>query len=388
MDRQKLNETMTKDQADQMISDHTAVSTRGATTMLNVTNAERGAFTETVLRSKGTVGIQEQDVPYPRDFRGRMTLDESMVFTEAARGRATTSNFADLLRSGIVFDVFTGFNGVPLVGALLTNGEVPSMKQQEEYVKDAGVGIAPVVHEGDEYPEAAMDLSDSVIVRNDKRGFKLPVTEEMRMFDQLGKIRSLAQLFGRALAITQEVSVMDVLTTTGNYTRTEAAGDNDEGNNTQNLTLSAAGLETALNVMLTSKDNKSGMYLGVAPRIMFCAPKALGYVKRLIQSTTLVRTHGATTAEVDGIGQDNPFFGIVDTIVSSPYIGKEFEWGLLDTSGTPIVFQRVLPVEVRGPVFNESNDTFWFYPRTYYGVGMKDDRFGFFSNSTTRPTVS
>lgn len=356
------------------------------TTVLTVTDADQGTYTERVLRPGQTL-IQEQGVlPYPRDHYGQVTISEHKAILEAARGRATTANFPDVLRQGVQFDALTAYAGIPLIWRLLVGDETPSSQQQEEYLKDAGMGIAQIVPEGAEYPEAALDLGDGVVIANHKRGFKFPVTEEMRRFDQLGKVRDLAQQAGIALAITEEYAVIEVLTTSANYTRT--ADDNDEGNNTQTLTLSASALETALNVLLTMKD-KNGVYLGVRPTIMFCAPKALNAAKRLIQSRTLVRAFGPSdTAEVDGTGELNPFFGMVDTIVSSPYIGQNYEWGLLDNTRGALKFQRVDPATVRGPVLDEATDTLWFYPRTWFGVGFKDDRFAFFSDSATRPTVS
>lgn len=355
-------------------------------TVLTVTDADQGTYTERVLRPGQTL-IQEQGIlPYPRDLYGNVTISEAKALVEAAHGRATTANFPDTLRQGVQFDALTSYAGIPLIWRLLVGDETPSSQQQEEYLKDAGMGIAQVVAEGAEYPEAALDLGEGVIIANHKRGFKFPVTEEMRRFDQLGKVRDLAQQAGIALAITEEYAVIEVLTTPANYTRSAANGDNDEGANTQTLTLSASALETALNVLLTMKD-KNGVYLGVRPTIMFCAPKALNAAKRLIQSRTLVRTHG-DSAEVDGMGELNPFFGIVDTIVSSPYIGQNYEWGLLDNTRGALKFQRVDPATVRGPVLDEATDTYWFYPRTWFGVGFKDDRFAFYSDSDTRPTVS
>lgn len=368
---------------------------RTPTTVIKVEDADEGTYTERVLPTHGQPLVEEDPTwtGYPLDMHGRITINEAtanpfanpFMEADAARGRAYTSNFPDMLRMGINFDAMSSYAGIPLVWRQIAGREMPSNKQQEEYLRDAGMGVAPIVHEGAEYPEAAIDLDDGTIIVNYKRGFKFPVTEEMRRFDQIGKVRDLAQQAGISLALTEEYQMAVLLTTTGNFTRTTA--DNDEGNNQQTLTMNAENLETALNVLMTMK-GKNGVYLGVRPNIMYCAPKALHYAKRLLQSRTLVRTHGATTAEVDGLGELNPFFGIVDTIVSSPYFGSNYEWGLIDNSRNPVVFQRVANAEVRGPVFDEGTDTFWFYPRVWFGLGIKDDRFMFFSDSSTRPTVS
>lgn len=367
------------------------------TTIIKVTDADKGTFVEQKVPLQLSGLVQDPSLlPYPRDVYGNITISEgkAVPFMEAtaARGRAMTSNFPDVLRDGIEFDAMSSYAGVPLIWRLLTGGEMPSNVQQEEYLKDASMGIAPVVSEGGEYKEAAIDLDDGVIIKNNKYGFKFPVTEEMRRFDKLGKVRDIAQQAGIALALTEEYEVIAALTTTANYTRSLAAGDTDEatgsGLNYQDLTLNALGLETAMNLLGTMKD-KNGVYLGVRPTIMWCAPKAVGAARRLIQTRTLVRVTNTSATEVDGTGEGpNPFFGIVDTIISSPYFGSGYQWGLIDNSRGALKFQRVDQARVRGPVYDEGTDTYWFYPRTWFGFGIKDDRFLFFSTSTTRPTVS
>jgi len=105
-------------------------------------------------------------------------------------------------------------------------GETGSNKMQEEYLRDAAIGLLPVVPEGKPYPKMALSLGDGVIIKNYKYGMILPVTEELRRFDMLGKVRDIANMLGRAARLTEEQAVMNVLTTAANFTRTVAAGDN------------------------------------------------------------------------------------------------------------------------------------------------------------------
>lgn len=371
------------------------------TTILNVTDAERGTFTEQKImpRQRGKLTVPYDMLPYPRKRNGHITISESEAtlipqngLLLEATGRLDTKNFPTLLRSGLRMDVFSGYRGLPLVWQQLVGEIVPSDKPQEEYLLDGAIGLAPRVEEGEPYPVAATNLHTNVVIHNYKHGFAIPVTMEMRMFDQTNKVRDLAQSIGRSLALTEEYAVADVLTTTANYTASNTNGDNDEatvgsGANQQTLTFSAIGLEGALNILMTMKDQKSGRYLGVMPNILWCAPKALWAVKKLINAAVAVRTHGNTTAEIYGTGEMNPFFGIVSTIVSSPVFGNGYEWGLMDTSQA-LKFQRVMDIDVGEPVFDPETDTYKYYARTFFGVGFKDQRFAFFSDSTTRPTVS
>lgn len=354
--------------------------------IIRILDADKGAFDKQPLQGQGATSLNEALIPYPRDGRGAMTVNPELALQEAATGGLTTYNFPDALRQGIQFDVFSGYNETPTTYGSFCQ-VTTSTKQQEEYLKDAGLGIAPVVNEGEDYPAAAVDLNDGVIIRNYKRGFTVPVTEEMRRFDQLGKVRDLAYNMGRSLRITEEYAVMAVLTTTANYTRNSTTKDNDGGANTQNLQFTPANLVTAWNILTTMKDRKSGMYLGVRPNTLIVAPKLIWAVEQLIRSRMVIRVGGSNTNEVYGTGDVNPFFGFVDTIITSPYFGSSYEWALLER-GRSIVFQRVDPVQVLPPQFKQENDTWHYRGRTWFGVGMKDDRYAFFSNSTTPPAAS
>src|SRR5690606_36627715 len=125
----------------------------------------------------------------------------------------------------------------------------------------------------------------------------------------------------------EEQSAMDVITTTANYTRANATGDNDEsatggGANQQSITFSADGLIAALNILRTMKDRKTGIYLGVNPNTLIVALKLWWATLQLIGSNLLVR--GGATSEVYGTGGTNPLFNVVDTIIVSPEFSNSY----------------------------------------------------------------
>jgi hypothetical protein len=333
----------------------------------------------------GRQSLSENLIPYPRDRHGHLTANPDLAVLQESSGAGSIANFPDLLRQGVMFDVFSGYNEAPVVWPQLVN-EVGSNKPQEEYLRDAGIGLLPIVTEGKPYPEAALNLDDGVIIKNNKYGMIVPVTEEMRRFDQLGKVRDIANLLGRAARLTEEQAVMNVLTTTGNYTRTVAAGDNTTGSNTVGTAFNAANFIIAWNTLTTMMDRKTQQIIGVQPDTLICAPSVWFVAKMLLQSPSLVRAGGNTTAEVYGTGEMNPL-SIVKRIVVSPYYGaaSAYAWGLLE-SNRALKFQRVDPVQVLPPEYGYTDDTWKYRVRTWFGVGMKDDRFAFY-NTGSAPTV-
>ena len=360
---------------------NTLLETAANTQIYRVTDAERGRF-EQVQRNP--FQMNEALAPYPRDARGRMTINEQN-FMEVSSGALSVANFPDLLRQGINFDVFSGYNEPATIWQRVAR-EVQSNKQQEEYLRDSGIGLLPVVNEGDDYPEAATNLGSGTTIKNYKRGYVVKVTEEMRRFDQLGKVRDLANSMGRAARLTEEQAVMDVLTTTTNYTRNSTTGDNDGGANTQTLTWSVTNLIVAYNILKTMKDRKTGQYLGVQPDTLVVAPKLWWAVRQLIGSPEVMRVGGSSTAEIHGTGTQNAFFGIVPNIIVSPMFGKNFEWWLGE-AGRAVVLQRLDPITVTPMTYDFEDDTYKTRIRTWFGAGMKDDRFAFFSDSSTTPAV-
>ena len=363
--------------------------------IFKVLNADYGKIEDQTPAPKN-IQIDEALIPYPRNRRGRMTVDaEELVLTE--NGPAMTQNFPDLLRMGLKFDAFTSYTETPTTWERLARTET-SNKMQEEYLKDAAIGLLPIVNEGQPYPEAAPTLNSGVIIRNFKRGMIVSITEEMQKFDQVGKVRQLGELMGRAARLGEEQDVMNAITTTTNYTRTFALGDTDEsatggGANTQTLTFSAFNLLTAYNILRTMKDRRTGVYLNVMPNTLIVAPKLWWAAQQLIQSPDTMRQHGVATAEVYGTGTRNSFFNMVDTIIVSPQFGNGYEWALCERQ-RGLRFQRVEPMQILfdgAQATNESyltRDVLRYRVRNWYGVGFDDDRYWFFSNSTPAPAVS
>ena len=338
-------------------------------------------------------GSLTEAAPYPLDLYGKQTIDPTKVsreLTEAALGEMSISNFPDLLRMGVRFDVFGGFNETPTVYDQLVR-RVPSNSFQEEYADDAGLGLPPIVLEGQDYPTVTPTLGGGKIIRNYKRGFLIEVTEEIQKFDKWGKVRDIANQIGRAHRVGRDQEVFNVLTTTANY---NVLNLNDQGaNNTQTLTFSPVNLNLALALMMTQKDRTSGQYLGVSPSILVVTPLLERFARMLISSPELMRVGGNTTNDVYGGGTNNPFFGSVSKIIVSPRFGASYQWALLDPSRA-IYFQEVEGLQVlteAGNMTSESwlkRDVVRYKSRDWYGVGMRDDRYGFYSDSTTAPIVA
>lgn len=359
-------------------------------TVIKVLNASDGKFAETELKAKS---VMPAVAPYPKLKNGRHTINpelfEAMGIREANAG-LSVSNFPDLLRQGVQFDAFTSYNETPVTWPSFAR-LVPSNDIQEEYMKDAAMGIAPVVTEGQPYPEVTVQTGDGVIVKNYKRGYLIPITEEIMKFDKLGKVRQIAELVGRSIRLTEELAVMDVLTTAANYIRTSA--DNDEGNNTGTTTFSAAGLITAFNTLTTMKDRRSGMKLGVRPDTLIISPKLRWAAYQLIRSPQSMRVGGNTTNEIYGGGTDNQFFDLVQNIIVSPYFGNTYEWCLLEAKRS-VVFQQVEPFQLLREGMDAANanyltyDTIRYRARTWFGTGMVDDRFAYLSTATAAPAIA
>lgn len=364
--------------------------------IIKVLDAQSGRFTEQEIDSR-PVEVRESDIPYPRDAKGRMTVNHENVALTESPGVASTANFPDLLRMGVQFDAFTSYAETPTTYQQFVR-VVDSNKQQEEYLKDAGIGLLPIVNEGQPYPEAAIDLNDGVTVANYKRGYIVSITEEMQKFDQLGKVRQIAESMGRAGRLGEEQDVMVELTNTAKYTRAGNTGDNDEtavgnGANTQSLTFSPEALIAAFNILRTMKDRKSGQYLNVMPNTLVLAPKLWWAARQLIGSPDLWGQGDADATVVYGQGTKNSFFNVVSTIIVSPIFGNGFQWALME-AGRGMRFQRVEPLQILQEGMNAASekyltrDVIRYRIRNWYGVGMIDDRFNFYSSSTTKPTIN
>lgn len=363
--------------------------------LIEVLDARSGATRTTEFPQSGALPARvfESLAPYPRDARGRMTVNPDLLdakMTEAATGEVSTANFPDLLRLGVQFDLLAGFMAMTTVYERLVRMK-PSSKQQEEYQDDAGIGLPPIVTEGMSYPESTLAVGGGKIIRNYKRGNIIKVTEEMMRFDQTGKIRETAEMMGRAHRLGREQAVMDVITTTTKY---NVLNNNDQaGNNTQTLTFSPVSLNTAIALMMTQRDKQSGSILGVVPQILLIGPLLERFARNLISSTSVQRVGGNTTNDVYGTGTGNPFFGIVNQIIVSPQFGASYQWALIDPSRF-LYFQEVEPLQVLvegGTMQNESwvtRDLIRYKSRDWYGVDIRDDRYGFYSDSTTAPLAA
>lgn len=331
--------------------------------------------------------------PYPRGRYNEMTVDPlkvDMNLTEAAVGQLSVSNFPDLLRLGVQFDAFTGFNETVTVWDRIAR-TMPSDQMQEEYADDEGIGLPPIVLENQDYPEIAVSTGGGKIIPNYKRGFVIHVSEEIMRFDKWGKVRETSANIGRAFPYGRDQSVLNILTTTTNY---NVLNNNDQaGNNYQTLTFTPTNLNTALALMMTQKDRKSGQYIGVMPTTLVVGPLLERFARMLISSPDLNRQGGPTTSEVYGGGTNNPFFGVLTEVIVSPMFGASYQWALLDKRKA-IYLQQVEPFSVyteAGNMTSESwikRDSIRYKARDWYGAGMRDDRFAFYSDSTSAPAAS
>lgn len=334
--------------------------------------------------------LDESVLPYPRDRKGNITVDPQEV--NLSEAELSTYNFPDALRMGLQVDLFTSYNETPVTYPQIAR-VVNSSKQQEEYLFDSAIGLPPIVNEGQPYPEIGTDFDAGLIIKNYKRGFIIPVTEEMQKFDQVNKVREVPELMGRAMRREEEQRVMDILTTSSNYTRNSTTGDNDQGANTLATTFDANGLIVAFNTLRTMKDRRTGVYLGVNPDTLIVTPKLWWAARQLIGSNTTIRQGGNTTNEIYGTGGSNSFFNVVSNIIVSPEFGNSYGWALMEAKRS-ITFQRVEGISMMVEGMNAQSENYFlrdvirYRVRNWYGVGMRDDRFTFLSTSSTAPTVA
>jgi hypothetical protein len=306
----------------------------------------------------------------------------------------TNPDAANILRQDIRMVAFTALNQMPRSFAGFTDF-INSDNPEEEYLRDAAIGVIAPAPSGTEAPRVATGFEGDSNIVNVLRRAIVEILGDWIRFDKIGKIRQVSQEMGLAGRITEEAVVYQYITTTGNYTRNSTTNDNDIGANTSTLTFSADGLRTALNTIGTAKDRKSGAYLGYSADTIVCGPQLLVPVLQLLRSGQLVRTHGATTAEAIGTGQFNPFFGMLSNVIVSPFFDTSFGWALCDSRRGAFKFQTVENFNVYQQSQNVNNSEAWLHLdileyliRGYFGVGFVDDRAWFFSNSTTDATVS
>lgn len=351
------------------------------TKVIEILDPQAGTVKETVL----------QDAPddSPAQLFEARKGGRPVTLAEAAQ----TDHFPSLLRDGIKSIAFDRYAAQPTTWQQWCAFE-PSDKQSEDWIEETQLGELPVVSEGNPYPEGKEDLDRTVNIRNYKRGLILAVTEEMIRFNRTNMIKQQAAKMGRAAANTREQSAFTVLTTAGNYVRADTTGDNDVAANTAATTFSASGLNTALNVLRTMKDRKTGVYLGVMPNTLIVAPRLEMAAMQLLLSPTIAHTAAAAaSATVYGSGNSNPFRGLVQRIIVSPRMGTSYQWALLEAKQA-VVLQEVDGLQILQEAANRveyegyfSYDKIRYRVRDWFGVGMLNDRFAYYSSSTSAPTV-
>lgn len=329
---------------------------------------------------------------------------ETMRFREDRDGKKFRVNMLEnalqlpdagnLLRQDIRYLAFSQIAQMPRSFEPITFMQ-DSMNKNEEYLRDAAIGVIPKANSGTPAPHVISDFEGGTIIGNDLHRAIVDFPMDILRFDQLGKARQLSNELGRSAVMTLEYAVWEYLTTTSNYTRNSTTGDNNEGANQQTLTFSADGFRVASHVITSSKDRKSGNYLMYSPNVLWCSPLLEVPAKMLLTTMALSRVHGATTAEAVGTGSMNVLGdGRIDTIILSPWIGTEYEWGLCDSRANGFTMQTVEPFDVfeQSPTADNpnwfNNDALAYLVKGYFGVGFIDDRAFFFSDSTTDATVS
>jgi hypothetical protein len=95
-----------------------------------------------------------------------------------------------------------------------------------------------------------------------------------------------------------------------------------------------------------------------------------------------------------GAGTNNVFRGMVNRIIVSPWLGTSYQWVLMKAKRA-VVYQEVEPLQLLiGQIDYQNNGSYFNYDRIEYrvrlwfGFGMLNDRFAYFSSSTTAPTLS
>jgi len=353
---------------------------------------------------RGDVQNIKETTVAPQTHEPVVDYEPFSLLTEAKAGDRTVSlplheafllqpDAGNILRNDIRYIAFSTYAGIPRVWEPVVRMET-SRRLQEEYLRDATIGVLPQVASGDEAPQLLGTFEGGVIIKNFRYAGIISVTGDMIRFDQLGKIRQIAAELGRSARMTEEHAFWSYITTAGNYTRNSTTNDNDVGANQADTTFNALGLDTGLTTISTAKDRKSGAYLGYAADTILCGPKMEFPVKQMLLGGDLARSHGATSAEVRGMGSYNPYQGLLSRIIVSPWFGASYGWALCDSRALGLVWQTVEPFNVYQESQNATSeawltrDTTRFLTQGYFGLGFVDDRAWFLSTSSTAPTVS
>jgi phage major head subunit gpT-like protein len=214
----------------------------------------------------------------------------------------------------------------------------------------------------------------------------------MLKFDKTNQIRQYAMDFGAQVAVTRETACYQIITNTANYVQTTAT--NDVGANTLNLTFGSQGMEQAYATIATMKDRASGRYLGILPDTLIVTPRLAFFARQLLLSESLNFGGAGATFPRYGQGNANPFRSLIKNIIVTPFMGSTYQWALMQApralkwqvvEDMQILTQDVQKVEASDSYF--LYDTIRYRVRDWWGMGMFDDRFAFYSNSTTAPSA-
>lgn len=271
---------------------------------------------------------------------------------------------------------------------------VTSNKPQEEWLRDAGMGVIPKYRSGEERLQGRSSFEGGTTIVNNQFSWVVNVLMDWVRYDQINKIRQFSEELGVAAANTDEYEAYAYITNTANYTRNSTTSDNDVGANTQTLTWNADSFRTAKAIITTAKDRKSGAYLGYMPDTLIATPLLEVPIMQLLLSPLLQRQHGNTTAEAIGTGTTNPLHGAISRVIFSPWFGTSYQWALADTRRGRFIRQNVQGWQLLQETANVNSESFMTHDAIRYminaifGVGFTDDRAWFYSNSTTDATVS
>lgn len=326
-----------------------------------------------------------------RPFADLLEVEGRTVPMSLREAFLTNPDAGNILRNELRFLAFSRFAEMPRSFDLFTTF-ADSNKPEEDYLRDAGIGVLPKVKSGDPAPELLSGFEGGVTIQNFRYAGLASILGDWLRFDQIGKIRQAGNLLGRSARMTEEDAVYSLITTAGNFTRNSTTGDNDIGANTAATTFAPVGLDTALTTISTSKDRKSGHYLGYKADTFICGPRLEMAAKQFFMSNELIRTHGNTTIETRGMGTKNPYAGLISNMVVSPWFGASYQWALVDSTVQSLTFQTVEPFRVEQETMVPTSEAYLtrdvirYLVQGFFGVGIVDDRAWYYSSSTTAPT--
>lgn len=366
---------------------------QGASKILTVDYDSEGnakIIQEEIIRPNQSVDL---DFEFLEGLTSRTLAGGDKVRISLQEAFLNNPDAANILRTDLRQVAFTAMANQTRTYPMFTS-TVDSNKPQEEWLRDAAMGTIPKYFSGAERPRAQSSFEGGTIIVNQQYSMIADIVADMIRFDQIGKIRQIAQELGNSAFLTDESTAYAEITTTGNYTRNSTTNDNDIGANTQTLTFNADNFRIARSIIGTSKDRKSGSYLGFNADTLIGAPQLEVPVLQLLNSQELQRTHGNTGAEIIGTGTDNPIKGMISTIIFNPWFGQSFQWAMLDSRRQGFVRQNVEGWNIFQESMNVSSETFLTHDSLrymimgYFGLGFVDDRPWFYSDSTTDATVS